>query len=229
MNETANKKAALRREVLDRRDALTPLEREAKSAQICAGLHEHLDAILTSISTGDTAQTDRFLQGKKVAVYASMKSEVSLDSFILEAYSQGAAIYFPCMIKSEKNEDATFATPARSMIFRNIPQDCYLAHRKDKTCAAPFLDNPVKSYTRDDPSLVRFAPLNPNEVDVVIVPMVAFDSSFNRLGYGGGNYDEFLSGLPNETCVVGVAFEEQRITKIPMEGHDCLLPYIISV
>ena len=228
MSDIMNEKTRLRHEVLKRRDALTPSEREAKSAQICTRLHEHLDAFLARITPDThTAQANGILQDKKVAVYASMKSEVSLDSFILEAYSQGAALYFPCMTKTEKSEGSTPTITARSMVFREIPQDCYLAHRKGNTCAAPFMDNPVKSFAPDDSSLAKFAPLDPHEVDVVVVPMVAFDSGFSRLGYGGGNYDNFLAELPGDTCVVGVAFSEQKVEEIPLEAHDLPLPHIV--
>ncbi len=68
----------------------------------------------------------------------------------------------------------------------------------------------------------------PQEIDAVVVPMVAFDAHNNRLGYGGGNYDRFLPQLREGAVVVGVAFKEQKIPAVPLEPHDLSLPFIVQ-
>lgn len=60
----------------------------------------------------------------------------------------------------------------------------------------------------------------------VIVPMLAFDSSKNRLGYGGGYYDRALSNL--SAIKIGVAFEEQEFPEIHSEITDVKLDYIVT-
>ena len=65
--------------------------------------------------------------------------------------------------------------------------------------------------------------LQPN---VVIVPMLAFDRSKNRLGYGGGYYDKFLQ---NSTAIkIGAAFAAQEVEQIPSEPHDIKIEMIVT-
>jgi 5-formyltetrahydrofolate cyclo-ligase len=63
--------------------------------------------------------------------------------------------------------------------------------------------------------------------DVLIVPLVAFDESGARLGYGGGFYDRTLRGLPRATAV-GLAVEAQRVPRLPRGPHDVPLPWIVT-
>ena len=98
----------------------------------------------------------------------------------------------------------------------------------------PFIANPLKRFAKEDQSVSDFLVCAPESIDVVIVPMVAFDNDFQRLGYGGGNYDEYLGLVSRETTpgpnveIIGVAFETQRVNQVPTEPHDLPLPYIIS-
>ncbi|UWQ17194.1 5-formyltetrahydrofolate cyclo-ligase [Jannaschia sp. M317] len=63
--------------------------------------------------------------------------------------------------------------------------------------------------------------------DVLIVPMVGFDASGGRLGYGGGFYDRTLAGMEN-ALVVGLALEAQRLQAVPREATDIPLPWIVT-
>lgn len=63
--------------------------------------------------------------------------------------------------------------------------------------------------------------LGPEEIDLVIVPAVAFDRRNNRLGRGAGYYDRFLKGLPSDTPIIGLAFDFQIVDQLsPQEEHD---------
>ena len=66
----------------------------------------------------------------------------------------------------------------------------------------------------------------PESFDVMLVPLVAFDNSFNRLGYGQGYYDNYLS-LTN--CFkLGVAFGWQLVSNIEVSSHDIKLDSVVS-
>lgn len=67
-----------------------------------------------------------------------------------------------------------------------------------------------------------------NEVDLVLVPGLAFDEKGNRLGYGGGWYDRFSTKLEKGVKLVGLAFEEQIVKELPSEPHDLLLNMIVT-
>lgn len=63
--------------------------------------------------------------------------------------------------------------------------------------------------------------------DLVIVPLIGFDRAGNRLGYGGGYYDKFLS---KNKCkqAIGLAYSSQEIEGLPIEPHDQKLNLIIT-
>ena len=63
--------------------------------------------------------------------------------------------------------------------------------------------------------------------DVIVVPLLAFDKSKNRLGYGKGYYDRFLKENKKITTI-GVAFSFQRYNKITTSIHDVKLEYILT-
>ena len=70
--------------------------------------------------------------------------------------------------------------------------------------------------------------VSPDKIDVVIVPMLISDAKGNRIGYGGGFYDRFLSSLDENTKFVGVNFFESVKEDIPREEFDVLLDYLIT-
>lgn len=59
-----------------------------------------------------------------------------------------------------------------------------------------------------------------HEVDLILVPGVAFTRSGQRLGRGGGYYDRLLAALPASTVRLGVCFEVQILEDLPHEPHD---------
>ncbi len=67
------------------------------------------------------------------------------------------------------------------------------------------------------------------ELDVVVVPGVAFDRTGARLGRGAGYYDRFLAGLPGGRARrVAFAFDEQVVERVPMEAHDERVGVIVT-
>lgn len=70
--------------------------------------------------------------------------------------------------------------------------------------------------------------INVSDIDVVIVPAVAYDVNRYRLGYGGGFYDRFLNTLKPSSITIGIAFDFQVFDYIPKESHDAQLDYIVT-
>ncbi len=68
------------------------------------------------------------------------------------------------------------------------------------------------------PRALRPVPLR--EVDLVLVPGLAFDRRGHRLGHGLGYFDRFLSRLPNAAHTVGLAFRFQLLDRLPTAAHD---------
>lgn len=66
----------------------------------------------------------------------------------------------------------------------------------------------------------------PNELSVILVPLVVFHPSGLRIGYGKGYYDRYLANCNVQT--IGVAYEFQRCDEIIAQSHDVLLDLIIT-
>ena len=66
--------------------------------------------------------------------------------------------------------------------------------------------------------------------DVILVPLVAYDQSLNRLGYGAGYYDRALKklSLQKKILSIGIAFSFQKYSKIPINETDHPLDYILT-
>lgn len=67
----------------------------------------------------------------------------------------------------------------------------------------------------------------PQEIDLVLVPCVAFDEEKRRLGHGGGYYDRYLPECTNAKFVL-IAFEAQKILQIATEKHDILMDLLVT-
>lgn len=64
------------------------------------------------------------------------------------------------------------------------------------------------------------------EIDLIIVPAVAFDKQGNRLGRGGGYYDRFLKKQSHATFI-GVGYDFQLVDEVPVRKHDQKMHRII--
>ena len=66
--------------------------------------------------------------------------------------------------------------------------------------------------------------------DVILLPLVAFDSNLNRLGYGGGYYDRVIKKLSKKKKIlkIGLAFSVQKINNVPVTKYDKKLDYIVT-
>lgn len=195
-------KAELRRAVIAQRDALDLDVRAAKSATICARLVELLDR-------PDSAAP------RTVAAYAAMGSEVDPAAFAAAAAALGWLVAYPCMLSA-----AEAAACGQRM--------CMRAVAADDASAAPFIAHPTRAFAATDIDSDRFPIVPAKALDMIVVPLVAFDRVGARLGYGGGCYDRYLPMLSPTCQIIGIAFDEQRVDHVPTDAHDLPLPHIIS-
>lgn len=79
-----------------------------------------------------------------------------------------------------------------------------------------------------EPKPDRVRPVDPSEIDFVIVPGVSFDMEGNRLGYGGGFYDRFLRLTRPDTRFAALAFELQIRDDVCPEEHDYPVHYVVT-
>ena len=194
-------KAELRRAVIARRDALDLDLQAAKSADICARLVELLDR-------SDAAAPHT------VASYAAMGSEVNPAAFAAAAAARGWRVAYPCMLSA-----ADVAACGQRMCMRVVAAG--------DVGTAPFIAHPTHAFTATDVDSIRFPIVPADMLGMIIVPLVAFDRTGARLGYGGGCYDRYLPTLLASCQIVGIAFDEQRVEHVPTDDHDLPLHNII--
>lgn len=117
---------------------------------------------------------------------------------------------------------ALFDRGARVVVPRCGSAACELAHIELKS---------LDELTRSDrclmePPYQKEREVAPEQIDLVIAPVVAFDRAGGRLGMGGGYYDTFLAAC---TCpIIGFAFSLQEVQQVPMSDHDQRLDFIIT-
>ena len=79
-----------------------------------------------------------------------------------------------------------------------------------------------------EPDPRRCPPVRPGDVDLVLVPGVAFDAGGGRLGYGGGYYDRLLGTCAEATTLIAAAFEVQMVERVPMGPGDRRVDLVVT-
>ena len=66
--------------------------------------------------------------------------------------------------------------------------------------------------------------------NILLVPLVAFDKNYNRIGYGGGFYDRYIKRIKKikKIITIGLAYSFQRIDQIPADKYDVKLDFIVT-
>ena len=89
--------------------------------------------------------------------------------------------------------------------------------------------------TKDPMAINRYGIPEPisNKVkypDILLVPLVAYDKNFNRIGYGGGFYDRYIKKIKKNKKIItiGLAYSFQKVKKIPINEYDIKLDYIVT-
>jgi len=66
------------------------------------------------------------------------------------------------------------------------------------------------------------------EVDLIVVPGLAFDLGGGRLGQGGGHYDRLLALLPVAALRVGLCLQCQVVAEVPTDDHDARMDVVVT-
>jgi len=115
-----------------------------------------------------------------------------------------------------------------------------LLEKKNFKVSLPIIkkDNQMNFYgwSRNDPLKInKFGipePLSSKVFypDILLVPLVAYDSTLNRLGYGGGYYDRYMEKIEKikKVIKIGLAFSFQKISSIPTNQYDKKLDFIVT-
>ncbi len=143
---------------------------------------------------------DQYRYAKRIALYRAVNGEIDLNDIWQSAPMQGKYCYFPVL-----NDDKT-------LIF--LPA----------TPATPFHEN---RFGIGEPAVARELAASPDELDIILLPLIAFDEKGTRLGSGEGYYDRTLANHKN-TLLIGVAYEFQRQSFIEAQPWDIPMTAIIT-
>ena len=83
------------------------------------------------------------------------------------------------------------------------------------------------AYGIKAPVIARSRPIEPQDIDLVLVPCVAFDEERNRLGHGAGYYDRYLPRCPRAKFILA-AFEVQRMDRLDCKVYDVKVDIIVT-
>lgn len=108
----------------------------------------------------------------------------------------------------------------------------------DKMQAADYKDNRDVPMNISDMGMRDGISIeNPENIDLILMPLVAFDVNMNRIGYGKAYYDRFLNDVWGSNTLgsnakmpprIGLAFECQLTENIPIDTHDVKLSAVIT-
>ena len=101
------------------------------------------------------------------------------------------------------------------MLFRSVNLDILPYDESRLELGAFHIEEPTGDNT-----------VSPEEIELVVVPAVAYDRQGNRLGRGKGFYDRLLA--TTRATKIGVAYEFQIVDEIPCEPHDVKMDMVIS-
>ena len=77
-----------------------------------------------------------------------------------------------------------------------------------------------------EPASDQVMPLD--QMDMILVPGLAFDDAGKRLGRGGGFYDRLLAGMAGDVRRIGVCFDQQRANAVPVDAHDQRVDVLVT-
>ncbi|MBI2094354.1 MAG: 5-formyltetrahydrofolate cyclo-ligase [Candidatus Omnitrophica bacterium] len=102
-----------------------------------------------------------------------------------------------------------------------------------KALALSELRDPAKELVRGrfgvwEPSRSKRRTVRWRDIELALVPGIAFDQSGKRLGHGFGYFDRFLARLPKQASTVGLAFRFQVLDHLPAEAHDIPVKRVLS-
>ncbi|MCF6282373.1 MAG: 5-formyltetrahydrofolate cyclo-ligase [Candidatus Polarisedimenticolaceae bacterium] len=150
----------------------------------------------------------QFLRSRRVALYFSADGEIDTTPLLHQLRNLGKVSFYPALHN------------------RPAPLLWFIKHQ----AGDPLIKN---RFGISEPSIRRHQPTKPWALDVVILPLVAFDAECNRLGMGGGYYDRTFAYLKNrhywrKPILIGVAHECQRVTQLESEAWDVPLDAVVT-
>ena len=140
---------------------------------------------------------DEYKNARRVLCYHALPAEVQTADLLAQMLEQGKAVYLPVMGRGRSMK----AVRLRSMD---------ALHKSAFGVYEPNGDEAI----------------DPEQLDLILVPGLAFDREGGRLGYGAGYFDRFLPQCTG--LIAGLAAECQLAERVPVEAHDVFMHRIVT-
>ena len=147
--------------------------------------------------------TEEFKKSKNLMVFLSFDNEVYTFDLIDKAMDMGKKVIVPYTVK-----DTYEIIPT---LLKNIEEDLE-----------------VSSYGYLEPKKDKITAVQEEDIDLTIVPGLAFDKNMNRIGFGKGYYDRYLAKTKKDSKNMAIAYEYQVLEEIPYDDYDVKMDYIIT-
>jgi 5-formyltetrahydrofolate cyclo-ligase len=147
-----------------------------------------------------------FEQAQLIMCYMDFRNEVMTGDLIIECLGKGKRVALPYVksIDGMRGELQAFEiTDIRNDVLKG-------------------------TYGIFQPDPEKTKKLENEEIDLMVIPGVAFDIHKRRVGYGAGYYDGFLRRVKPGCIKVGLAFNMQIVDNVPAEEHDIDMDIIIT-
>ena len=141
----------------------------------------------------------RFAQG--IALYSAVQNEVSTDDIRDDALRLGKSVFFPRL------------EPNGSLVFVEIQSVGELTPGR---------------FGIPEPRGQKLLAHHKDIDLLIVVPGVAFDPTGNRLGRGHGFYDRLLQSFGKRATTVGLAYELQLVSSVPVDSWDEKVRFIVT-
>lgn len=147
-------------------------------------------------------ETDSYKEAKNIMSFISFSDEIHTHEIIKGSIKLGKSIVVPVTIPKTREMKVS-----QVLDFSELEIGYY------------NILTPKKEF-------IRF--VDPNTIDLILVPGVVFARNGYRVGYGGGYYDRFFSKLNKEVKKIGLAFDLQIVDKVPTDSFDIPIDLIIT-
>ncbi|KAG7383388.1 hypothetical protein PHYPSEUDO_003704 [Phytophthora pseudosyringae] len=204
---------------------------EGMAASLKKELRRRIGAALRALPDAEVAEQSRllaervcalpeFAKARGVSVYLEMPKEAATSQLLEAAFAADKKVFVP-KITGRSAEDLKMLQAHSMGDIRSFPKDKWL-----------IPDPPLLSSSggpRDDAVLGE-------ELELVLLPGVAFDRRGGRLGHGKGYYDSFLRRLTEHfdaighppPTTIGLCLTPQLVEQVPLAAHDRMLDLVVT-